>query len=98
MSDTFVRLFASPNLPGAAAFKGKVTLVTLVTLLALILFIFFFFSLLKEGEKVSLLSLRLYPLQDGRLKSETLLSQKSHLFPTSFFISTNKRGARAWAV
>jgi hypothetical protein len=95
MSDTFVRLLSGPNVPGAVAFKRKVTL---VVLFASTLFVFSFFSLLKKREKVSLLSLRPYPLQVGRLKSVTLLSPKYHLFRISFFISTNNRGAGAWAV
>lgn len=73
-------------------------LVTLVIVFASTLFIFFFSLLIKGREKVSLLSLRLHPLQDGLLKSVTLLSPKSHLFRISFFLSTNNRGARTWVV
>lgn len=96
MSDTFVRLFCGLNSREPAAVTG---MVTLMILFAPTLFICFSFLLLIKGrEKVSLLSLRLFPLQDGRLKSVTLLSPKYHLFRISLFISTNKRGARAWAV
>ena len=96
MSDSFVRLFCVPITPEVPIDIGEVTL---VILLASTLFISFsFLPLLKEREKASLLSLRPHPLQDGRLKSVTLLSPKYHLFRISFLISTNKRGARTWAV
>jgi hypothetical protein len=63
MSDSFVILFWALNAPEAATVIGRVIL---VTLFAPTLFIFFsFFPLLKEREKVSLLSLRLNPLQVG---------------------------------
>ncbi len=96
MSDSFVILFSAPNASHAVTVIGRVIL---VTLFVPTLFMFFsFFPLLREREKVSLLSLRLNPLQIGGEKSVTLLSPKYHLFPISFFISTNKRGARTWAV
>ena len=96
MSDSFVRLFCAPITLIPEMDIGEVTL---VTLLASTLFISSsFLSLLKEREKVSLLSLRPCSLQKGDEKSITLLSPKYHLFRISFFISTNKSGARAWAV